>query len=192
MRQIVLYPNGKLRQKSVEVTTVNRELLAAIAETTAVLQGRGNGAGLAAPQVGILKRFFVTKEWQSREPVVVINPRLVEVDGKKEFPMIKSDKGEWENFYEGCLSFPNIWGTAKRYLKVEAVWNEIKGKKLIKVQKTLVGFEAIVFQHEMDHLDGVLFVDRIKESGGQLYWQKEEKMEEISWEFFEDNFGHRD
>jgi peptide deformylase len=79
---------------------------------------------------------------------------------------------------EGCLSFPNLYGMVRRYLVIEAEWMEIFKKKLIKKKSELSGFEAIVFQHEVDHLEGILFVDHIKEDGGKLYLIKgKEKVE---------------
>ncbi len=180
MRKIVLYPDSVLRQKSDKVEAVDDQLLAEIEEIRTMLEDKDNGAGLAAPQVGILKRFFVTKEMKSRKAVTMINPEIIAGVGEKTFPVIRLEKGGEENFLEGCLSFPGIWGTAKRYLRIEAKWEVIKRGKLVEIRKTLVGFEAIVFQHETDHLDGALFVDRIKESDGKLYRQTGEKMEEIS------------
>ena len=88
------------------------------------------------------------------------------------------------DFLEGCLSFPDLFGTVKRYLKIEVVWEEIvaignppKTKVLRRASKILEGFEAIVWQHESDHLEGILFVDRIKEEGGKFYlWTEDKKV----------------
>lgn len=191
MRKILIYPDSVLRQKSVEVGKVDDNLVKDVEEVRSMLMGKDNGAGLAAPQVGILKRFFVTKELKTRQPLVVINPKIVKTYGEKEFPMMRNNNDEWENFYEGCLSFPGIWGTAKRFLKIEVVWDGIEDGRLVKVKRHFEGFEAIVFQHETDHLDGVLFVDRIDESRGKVYWQKGEEMEEINLVSVEDILQRR-
>ena len=74
-----------------------------------------------------------------------------------------------DDFLEGCLSFPDLFGTVKRYLKIEAHWQEMVKNKLVSRKKTMNGFEAIVFQHELDHLDGILFIDHIKRDGGKLF-----------------------
>lgn len=180
MRQILFYPNKGLRKKNEPVERVDNDLISQIAEIGGMLTNSPNGAGLAAPQVGINKRFFVTKEMGDKKIMAMINPGIIKTMGEKEFPMIKSDKEEWENFLEGCLSFPNIWGMAKRYLKIRAKWQEIENKKLVWREAELGGFEAIVFQHELDHLEGVLFTDRIRESNGKVYRQIGEEMREIS------------
>lgn len=178
MKDIVLYPDPVLREKALEVDSLDGQTVSEIKETIETLRNFGNGAGLAAPQVGISKRFFVTKELKTKKPIVVINPRIIRTFGVKTFPMMEVSGGNWENFLEGCLSFPAIWGTAKRFLKIEVEW---QGMPDLKKKRTILeGFEAIVFQHELDHLDGVLFIDRIRDSGGKIYRQEKEGMEEIS------------
>ena len=95
--------------------------------------------------------------------------------GEKTYPKIIDDDNKEGDFLEGCLSFPDLYGTVKRYLKIKVSWEEIAGEGLEVKSLTLEGFEAIVWQHESDHLDGVLFVDRIKEEGGKLYFWREDK-----------------
>jgi peptide deformylase len=110
------------------------------------------GVGLAAPQVGINKRLMVynehgdPKKWL--DEVVLVNPKIVEY----------SDATDVET--EGCLSFPGMNGAVERskWIKVEAVTT--KGKK---VKKKYTGWEARVFQHEYDHLDGKVYIDRLDE-----------------------------
>ena len=107
---------------------------------------------------------------------MLINPKLVAVYGEKVYPKMVDNEGKESDFLEGCLSFPDLFGTVKRYLKIEAEWEEVKNSKLESRNKTMVGFEAILWQHEYDHLLGILFVDHIKEDGGKLYlWKGEEK-----------------
>jgi peptide deformylase len=108
------------------------------------------GVGLAAPQVGINKRLMVynesgdPKDWMGE--TVMINPIIVEF----------SDATDIEQ--EGCLSFPAIRGDVERsrWIKVEAM--NIRGKKF---KKKFRGWEARIFQHEYDHLDGKVFIDRL-------------------------------
>ena len=96
--------------------------------------------------------------------------------------MIRLEDGGEEDFLEGCLSFPDFFGTVKRYLKIEAEWEVLQCRtdgsfELVKKTKIMNGFEAIVFQHEADHLDGVLFIDHIKRDGGKFYkWVGKEKI----------------
>ena len=108
------------------------------------------GVGLAAPQVGVNKRLMVYNEAGDKtkwlQEVVLVNPKIVEF----------SDAREIET--EGCLSFPNMNGKVERskWIKVEAL--SLKGKKM---KKKYTGWEARIFQHEYDHLDGILYVDRL-------------------------------
>jgi len=114
-----------------------------------------NGAGIAAPQVDVKKRVFVMEvqenpRYPSKESfdlIVAINPELKPI-GKK---MVDS--------WEGCLSIPNIRGCLKRHAKVELTALDQNGKKY--TQK-LKGFAAVVAQHELDHLNGTLFIDRMQ------------------------------
>lgn len=113
-----------------------------------------NGVGLAAPQVGISLRFFVkgleeNERYEGAPPVVrevVINP---------EIKFLTEDTSE---FWEGCLSVPNMRGLVRRPNKIEVRYYD---ENLKEHQRILSGFEAIVFQHEYDHLDGILYVDRL-------------------------------
>lgn len=178
MRSIVMYPNEVLRKKVSSVKSV-AEVLADVADLKEVLEASENGAGLASTQLGIEKRFFGLKN--GKKVNVLINPQILAVWGQKVYPVMVGEKGEKdEDFLEGCLSFPDLYGTVKRYLKIEAVWQEIEDDKLVDKKKTMNGFEAIVFQHELDHLDGILFIDHIKRDGGKFYKFIGEK--KIEWD----------
>jgi peptide deformylase len=173
--EIVMFPNKVLRDKTKKVEEVNDELLREIKVLKKILEVSENGAGLAAPQIGISKSFLGIKN--RSEIKILINPRLVSGFGEKVYPMIQNDDGSDDDFLEGCLSFPDLYGTVKRYLKIEVSWEEIKNKKLETRNEILEGFGAIVWQHEKDHLDGVLFVDHIKEEGGKFFlWKDKEKV----------------
>lgn len=173
MKKIILYPNSVLRTKTPAIKEVDKKLESEIEKLKIVLENCENGAGLAATQIGIKKRFFGIKEAGSKKVKVYINPRVTKKFGKKVYCRMKNEKGEETDFLEGCLSFPDLFGMVKRYLKIEAEWMG-QGPKILE------GFEAIVFQHEADHLDGVLFIDHVKKEGGKLYRWVGEKKEEIS------------
>lgn len=102
-----------------------------------------NGIGLAAPQVGIMKRLFIMGNVDKL--FVCINPTLI------------SD-GETYRDLEGCLSFPNLWLHVSRYKQIQAHYQDIQGNV---VESTLEGLVARVYQHELDHLDGVCFDTRV-------------------------------
>jgi peptide deformylase len=161
MRKIVLYPAKILREVLPRVTAVDEKLIRDTADLSGLLEKSDNGAGLAANQIGSRKRFFGLKNGQTKKADIFINPRIVQSYGlQKVYLAIKLENGEEEDFLEGCLSFPDYFGTVKRFLK-----------------KIMNGFEAIVFQHEADHLDGILFIDHIKRDGGKFYkWAGKEKI----------------
>jgi len=177
MRKIVVFPNPVLRKQAREIGRVDGELKKEVADLKRLLKESENGAALAAPQIGVSKRFFGRKD--KKEMKVVLNPKIVRSFGKKEYPMIDKKDGSKEGFLEGCLSFPGYYGRVKRWLKIEAVWWEIVRGKLTEKSKVLEGFEAIVFQHERDHLDGVLFVDHIKKDKGKFFKWEGERM--VKW-----------
>ena len=104
-----------------------------------------NGVGLAAPQIGILKRILVIDTGEKDEKLEMINPKIT----KLEKEVILS---------EGCLSFPNVFGNVRRYNYTEAEYMTKTGeKKTIKAE----GLLAQAIQHEIDHLNGVLFIDQV-------------------------------
>lgn len=104
-----------------------------------------NGVGLAAPQIGILKRVLVIDTGEEGEKLEMINPIIT----KLEKEVILS---------EGCLSFPNVFGNVRRYNYTEAEYMTKTGeKKTIKAE----GLLAQAIQHEIDHLNGVLFIDQV-------------------------------
>ena len=104
-----------------------------------------NGVGLAAPQIGILKRILVIDTGEEGQKLEMINPTIT----KLEKEVILS---------EGCLSFPNVFGNVRRYNYTEAEYMTKNGeKKKIKAE----GLLAQAIQHEIDHLNGVLFIDQV-------------------------------
>jgi len=174
-REIVMFPSIILRTKTKMVQLVDEKLLEEAGELKKMLEASENGAGLAAPQIGISKSFLGIKDKDGVK--ILINPKLETSFGEKVYPKIIEDDGKESDFLEGCLSFPDLYGTVKRYLKIRVSWEEIDGKKLVKKEKELQGFSAIVWQHEVDHLDGILFVDHIKRDGGKFYsWLGKKKV----------------
>lgn len=167
MRKIVLYPNKILRVVTPEIIKVTLGLKKEINDLILILKKGDNAAGLAAPQIGLNKRFFGTKEIGDGSVRIFINPKIEKTFGEMVFPVILENEVE-DDFWEGCLSFPDYFGTVKRYLKIKVSWQEIKDVILIEKEETFGGFEAIVFQHELDHLNGIVFTDHIKEDKGKF------------------------
>lgn len=146
--EVVVYPDPVLRRGGKEVTAFDQGLrdLAARMLEAMYLEG---GVGLAAPQVGI--------EWR----LLVLNPTGDAKDRSGELtlvnPRIKARKGyEWGE--EGCLSFPGIQAEVERSLKLTIAYQDLDGKA---EELRTEGWLARIIQHEMDHLEGVLFVDRL-------------------------------
>ena len=179
MSRIVKYPDSILRSKTKIIKGVTKKILLEMIDLADTLNLAENGAGLAAPQIGLSERFFGIKDVKSKETTILINPKIVKTFGKLEYPRIVGENGKEEDFLEGCLSFSDYYGSVKRFIKIEAAWSEIVDKKMINKKAELNGFEAIVFQHELDHLNGIVFVDHVKEEGGKFYKQMGKEM--VKW-----------
>ncbi|MDH7484371.1 MAG: peptide deformylase [Spirochaetales bacterium] len=144
MFDIVTYGEPVLTQKAEDVTSFGSELEQIVADMHAAMR-LDHGIGLAAPQVGISKRIFIVG--LEDEPLrVFINP------------VITGMSKETSEYEEGCLSFPGLYFNVVRPAAVEIEAYDIKGKKF---QIKADGLLARVIQHEYDHLEGILFIDRI-------------------------------
>jgi peptide deformylase len=143
IRIIVKDPDPVLREiaKPVkEVTPRIRKLLADMAET----MYDANGVGLAAPQIGISKRVIVVDPQDGETGLIgMVNPEIVEAEGEQLGP-------------EGCLSIPGLNGDVKRHMRIRVKGLDENGEERIIDAE---GFLARIFQHEIDHLNGILFTD---------------------------------
>ena len=156
--QIITLGSEKLRQKAEKVKTFNEEIIEITKKMFEVLK-RDKGVGLAAPQIGLMKRIFVAHIEGDIERVF-INPSILETS-------LETVKVE-----EGCLSVPGIYANIIRskVIKVQA-WNE-KGRPFTIEANGLL---ARVILHEYDHLEGVLFLDHLPESKRNKLIEKYEK-----------------
>ncbi len=147
MFDILREPSPDLRKKSkpiemVELASTNTQtFLAELAET----MKHADGVGIAAPQVGVQKRVIIVQT--PNGPEAFVNPKIVSSSLRK----VESE--------EGCLSVPGVFGIVKRHQKVKVKALDRHGKKQLRKAS---GLEAIIFQHEIDHLDGVLFIDKVE------------------------------
>lgn len=142
-KEIIKYPNPILKKKSEEVKEITEEIKN-LSQKMVEMMIENEGIGLAAPQAGELKRIIVVQTDKGAE--VFINPKII------------ARSKETELMEEGCLSFPKLFLKIKRAKGVQIETLTLEGQKLtIKTE----GLMARVFQHEIDHLDGVLFIDRI-------------------------------
>ncbi len=135
-----------LRERAAEVTDIDGRL-ARLCEDMFATMYAAPGVGLAAPQVGVGKRFFVYDLGEGGGPEVLINP------------VIEESEGEWE-YYEGCLSIPGLHFDIVRPRVVHVTGVDLDGNE---VSLEAEDFLARVIQHELDHLDGVLMVERLDE-----------------------------
>ena len=148
--EILTYPDDQLRQKCLPVEAVNDEVRALLNSMLETMYASA-GIGLAGPQVGALLRVIVIdvspdqEEGEPKQIFKLINPEILEGDGQTETE-------------EGCLSIPGIRETVKRKAHVVVRALDEEGKETVIDAQ---GILAVCLQHEIDHLDGVLFIDRL-------------------------------
>lgn len=156
-KPIITIPNEVLRKKAEKVKNIDEEVLKTAQDLldTVKVAKDPEGAGLAAPQIGASKRicvvrnFFIDPQDSKKilsEDIVLINPKIV------------SKSIETETDWEGCLSVPNEYGKVERFKKVKISATGIDGTD-IKFKAN--DFLARTIQHEIDHLDGILFTDKV-------------------------------
>jgi peptide deformylase len=155
VREILIYPQHKteLRRKCDPVIGIKRPMRRLICDLKDTLQTSSDGVGLAAPQINVHLRVVIVSlgtetegKWQAGPPVALVNPQIIETsDERKDF--------------DGCLSFPGLYGETTRphYLHVTGL--DEQGQPF---ERTFEGFNAVLVHHEIDHLDGMLFIDRIE------------------------------
>lgn len=141
--EIKKYPDSILRQKCQKVDVFDKELKLICQKMIEIIK-ENQGIGLAAPQVGILKRIIVVDFDNNLK--IFINPEILKKSKEKEI------------FEEGCLSFPGLFLKIKRPKEIEIKAQDLNGQE---IKMKLNGLTARIFQHEVDHLDGILFIDRV-------------------------------
>jgi peptide deformylase len=150
VRSVVCYPDERLRRKCRRVRQVDEQVVK-LAEDMAETMYAGPGVGLAAPQLGVNRRVIVVHAYQEEEDprsrlLAVINPEIVEASP------------EVDVADEGCLCLPGVRADVVRALRAVVQGLDLAGQP---VRHEVTGFEARVFQHEIDHLDGILFIDHL-------------------------------
>jgi peptide deformylase len=171
MLKIVTIPHPSLNQVAKPVPRVDKKMQQFVSQLHQTLDAQKNpeGVGLSAPQVAVGKRVFVVKHPDTRERFTFINPEYLTQQEMM-------DEDDDENL-EGCLSIPEIWAPVYRYKQVEIQYLDETG-----TQQTALfdGFLSVVIQHEMDHLDGILFTARAVEQQNPIYREVNGKLREIS------------
>lgn len=163
MMEVLTYPNEILKQKSAAVDQITAEEIDQLNQMYDLMKA-SNGVGLAAPQVGILKRMVVIQTDEKQEPLKMINPKIT------------ARSSDIILFNEGCLSVPGEYHDVTRYAAIKFQYTNINGELVESEAEELL---AVCIQHEIDHLDGKLFIDRL--SKGQRskllkkYFEKQEQ-----------------
>ena len=142
---LVKYPSSFLKQQAEAISKVDANI-ENLVERMFETMFASDGVGLAAPQIGESKRLFIAAPEGIRGPrFTYINPELISGSGTEKGP-------------EGCLSFPGVFGEVERFKEIKVRYTDLQGEIR---EKQLKGFVARIFQHEKDHLDGVLFVEHL-------------------------------
>ncbi len=180
IRKILQSNDPILRRKSKAVVKIDKKVLDLIRDLkdTLSVQKDPEGVGLAAPQIGKNLKIFVANYKPSLPPGgkgfarVVVNPEIIKIEStiKKTTP-VKKSKNE---ILEGCLSLPYYYGPLKRAPEITIKYLNEKGES---ITETFEGFNAQIIMHELDHLEGILFVDHLIKEKKPLY-----KVEGNEWE----------
>jgi peptide deformylase len=162
-REVLQFPDRRLRELSKPIEQVTDEIRALARDMLDVMYDEP-GIGLAAPQVGVPVRLIVvdvgwTEEGAEKSPRILVNPQILHAEG-----LI--------TWTEGCLSVPDFQAEVERAERVRLRATDLDGQELL-IEAS--GLEAVCFQHEIDHLDGILFIDRISRLKRSLYVRKREK-----------------
>ena len=153
--EIVIMGNPSLLEKSAPIDKVDADVIALV-EKLKIVMAEKQGVGIAAPQIGINKRVIVfgfehNARYPNKEPVpftILINPSYE----------VLSDEIAYD--WEGCISVPGLRGLVPRYTKIKYKGTDLDGNK---IEREAEGFHARLIQHELDHLDGILFPMRIED-----------------------------
>lgn len=162
-RRILLHPDPRLRKACEPVGDLSDSLLSLADDMLETMYG-APGLGLAAPQVGVLKRVIVldcAKEPEESRPIAMFNPEIT---------ASSEDTAASE---EGCLSIPGHYAEIERPCEVEVRWTDRSGAAC---SETFAGLWAVCVQHEIDHLDGKLFIDMLSPMKRQMITRKMRKM----------------
>lgn len=168
-----------LRAVSKPVQSVDKKITLLIKDLkdTLVVQKDPEGIGLAAPQIGKNLRLFIMTEGKKLK--TIINPEILSfssIKAEKKEVKSKTKKSMEKKIMEGCLSLPHYYGPLERTKLIKLKYLDEKGKERI---ETFEGLPAQIVQHEIDHLNGILFIDRLLEQKAQLFEFKGGEWEEV-------------
>lgn len=167
--EIIQLGNPILRNKAEFVENIDAPQIQQLVDNLLITVKQANGVGIAAPQVGVSDRIFIVASRPNpryphapeMEPTPMINPKILTRSQE-------SVKG-----WEGCLSIPGIRGSVPRNQAIEVEYSDRYGKLH---KQELTDFVARIFQHELDHLDGIVFLDRLETNHDIITEQEYQKL----------------
>lgn len=167
VKKILIVPHPTLNKVADPVKKFDTQLGKTVQDMIDTLYAQHDpiGVGLSAPQIGALDRICLIKPEENAQVQVLINPKITKsiFGSKKRKPML-----------EGCLSIPDVWGHVLRPEKVHIRFQDLDGTFHDQVY---TGFASVVVQHEIDHLDGILFTKHTLQQGYQLYKEVDGELE---------------
>lgn len=166
---VIQLGNPILRQKALMIEDIKDERIQKLIDDLMATVAQANGVGIAAPQVGEKDRLFIVASRPNpryphapkMEPTAMINPRII------------AHSTEIVKGWEGCLSIPGIRGFVPRFAAIEVEYTDRHGKSQ---KQAFTDFVARIFQHEHDHLDGIVFVDRLESTLDIITEQEYQKL----------------
>ncbi len=172
-KKIVLAPKNILDKPTKPIKKIDKRIKKIIKDMIETLEKQSNpsGVGLAANQIGLNLSIFITKPTEQSSVNVFINPKILKIQKNKK-------KKKQDKALEGCLSLPKIWALIKRADKVYLKYQNKNGEMK---KRWFQGFEAVIIQHEVDHLQGILFTQRALEQKQNLYEEKKGQLEKLSY-----------
>lgn len=163
VRPILLYPDPILKQVAEPIAAVDAGVVTVLEDLVDTMRDSGHSVGVAAPQIGILRRILVVDVSKSKLGrdnnhglLEMVNPAVIESSGSK-------------TMREGCMSVPDYTGNVTRAEQIVVEFKDRSGRARVIAAN---GFEAVAIQHELDHLDGLLFLDRVSSLKTDLYRRK--------------------
>ena len=181
--QILTTPHPFLKHKAKPLGGWDKKTAKEVAQMEEILKHTVNpkGVGLAATQVGLDKRLFILLDEEKQTTKVFINPEIISASQKMLSSVYKKKKDSW---LEGCLSIPKIWGSVDRPYSIKLQY-QIPILSTVNCQLSTVTEEfsdvaSAYIQHEIDHLNGILFTDRILEQKGKLFRETDDGLTPIN------------
>lgn len=160
IRPLVFAPNPVLNNKAKAVKIIDKKILSVIKDLKDTLLSCSDppGVGLAAPQINVPLQIFIIKPTPREKIQVFINPKIIKLS--------KDELTEVDNTLEGCLSINNTWARVKRSKTIEIEYLTTEGQKR---RQIFTNYKARIIQHELDHLQGILFTQRALSQKQKLY-----------------------